>query len=285
MPGLVEKSPLKGTPSVGFTRLFSGSPGIYARVGAGYPSPVPARDLPIVPAATARRLLLGAQGLLDDPRRKATPEGLYDLIERMGFVQIDSINMVERAHHLILAARLQGYRPALLERLRLILIVGTLGAIGLGTLLGVTVTRTALRPLAQVTSTSERIAARTAAAAVKNGHSASWSIGAVNSMLARAWLYKASLSRRPALIEQATIYANRGAKLSSSDPESHITLGRLLNASGKSTAAIASFPRALPWHAGCQQSRHGKIHKTEPPRKYGRDRRCAPAGAWFVHSS
>jgi len=31
MPGLVEKSPLKGTPSVGFTRLFSGSPGIYAR--------------------------------------------------------------------------------------------------------------------------------------------------------------------------------------------------------------------------------------------------------------
>lgn len=70
-----------------------------------------------VSAATARRLLLGAQGLLDDPRRKATPDALYDLIERMGFVQIDSINVVERAHHLILAARLQGYRPALLERL------------------------------------------------------------------------------------------------------------------------------------------------------------------------
>lgn len=32
-------------------------------------------------------------------------------------MQIDSINVVERAHHLILAARLQGYRPALLERL------------------------------------------------------------------------------------------------------------------------------------------------------------------------
>ena len=32
----------------------------------------------------------------------------------MGFVQIDSINIVERAHHLTLAARLQGYRPALL---------------------------------------------------------------------------------------------------------------------------------------------------------------------------
>ncbi len=70
-----------------------------------------------IPAATARRLLLGAQGLLDEPRRKATPDVLYDLIERMGFVQVDSINVVARAHHLTLASRLQSYRPALLERL------------------------------------------------------------------------------------------------------------------------------------------------------------------------
>ena len=74
-------------------------------------------SLPSVPAATARRLLLGAQGLLDDPRRKATADSLYELIERIGFVQIDSINVVERAQHLTLAARLQGYRPALLARL------------------------------------------------------------------------------------------------------------------------------------------------------------------------
>ena len=74
-------------------------------------------SLPRVPIATARRLLLGAQGLLDDPRRKATPDALYDLVQRMGFVQIDSINVVARAHHLTLASRLQGYRPALLERL------------------------------------------------------------------------------------------------------------------------------------------------------------------------
>jgi len=73
--------------------------------------------VPIIPAATARRLLLGAQGLLDDPRRKATPDVLQDLIERMGFVQIDSINVVDRAHHLTLSSRLQGYRPVLLERL------------------------------------------------------------------------------------------------------------------------------------------------------------------------
>ena len=47
----------------------------------------------------------------------------------------------------------------LLARLRLILLLGTLGAIALGALLGVSVTRTALRPLARVTTTSERIAA------------------------------------------------------------------------------------------------------------------------------
>jgi len=72
---------------------------------------------PTVPAATARRLLLGAQGLLDDPRRRPTVDALYEIVERLGFVQIDSINVVERAHHLTLAARLQSYRPQLLERL------------------------------------------------------------------------------------------------------------------------------------------------------------------------
>jgi uncharacterized protein YcaQ len=72
---------------------------------------------PLVPVGAARRLLLETQGLLADPRRKATPESVYSLIERLGFVQIDSINVVERAHHLILAARLDGYRPRHLERL------------------------------------------------------------------------------------------------------------------------------------------------------------------------
>jgi len=78
------------------------------------PAPPP---VPAVPAKTARRLLLDGQGLLDDPRRRATADGLYALIERIGFVQIDSINVVERAQHLTLAARMQGYRPALLDRL------------------------------------------------------------------------------------------------------------------------------------------------------------------------
>src|SRR4051794_36842342 len=46
----------------------------------------------------------------------------------------------------------------LLAELRLILLVGVLGAVALGAALGVPVTRAALRPLARVTATSERIA-------------------------------------------------------------------------------------------------------------------------------
>ncbi|MDP9193441.1 MAG: protein kinase [Acidobacteriota bacterium] len=69
--------------------------------------------------------------------------------------------------------------------------------------------------------------------------------GAVNALLARALLFKASLSGRPALIEQATVYATRGVALSGNDPDSHVTLGRLQNASGHYAEATASFQRAL----------------------------------------
>jgi TolB-like protein len=73
--------------------------------------------------------------------------------------------------------------------------------------------------------------------------------GAVNSLLARALLYKSSLARRPALIEQATVYATRGVALSANDPDTHITLGRLLNASGRHADALVSFNRALELRA------------------------------------
>ena len=69
--------------------------------------------------------------------------------------------------------------------------------------------------------------------------------GPVNSLLARALLDKASLTRRPALIEQATVYATRGVALSSDAPDGHTTLGRLLNASGRHEDAVTAFNRAL----------------------------------------
>jgi uncharacterized protein YcaQ len=73
---------------------------------------------PSLTAAQARRLLLAGQALLGPP-----PDGLEDLITRLGYVQLDSINVVERAHHLILGSRSAGYEPrqleALLDRRRL----------------------------------------------------------------------------------------------------------------------------------------------------------------------
>ncbi|MDQ3280652.1 MAG: protein kinase [Acidobacteriota bacterium] len=69
--------------------------------------------------------------------------------------------------------------------------------------------------------------------------------GAVNALLARALLYKAALARRPALLEQATVYATRGVALSADDPETHITLGRLLNESRRHAEAVREFQRAL----------------------------------------
>jgi uncharacterized protein YcaQ len=76
-----------------------------------------AAPTPVIRAAAARRMLLGAQGLLDDPARRATPSALCKLIQQMGFVQIDSINTIERAHHLILFSRLPEYRSHMLARL------------------------------------------------------------------------------------------------------------------------------------------------------------------------
>jgi uncharacterized protein YcaQ len=73
--------------------------------------------IPTLTADQAARLFLGAQGLLDDPARRVTSAGLQKLIERLGFVQVDTINVVARAHDLTLASRLDGYRPEHLRKL------------------------------------------------------------------------------------------------------------------------------------------------------------------------
>ena len=62
-------------------------------------------------------MILDLQGLADPPHRRFEGGGLLDLIARMGFVQVDSIRTVERAHHTILRSRNRTYRPAMLDRL------------------------------------------------------------------------------------------------------------------------------------------------------------------------
>ena len=62
-------------------------------------------------------MILLEQGLLDDPGRKATPAVVLKVVRQLGFVQLDSIPVVARAHDLTLRARLEGFRPAMLKRL------------------------------------------------------------------------------------------------------------------------------------------------------------------------
>jgi hypothetical protein len=66
---------------------------------------------------TARRIFLARHGLCDPPGGRLTSAELLALVRRLGFVQVDSIRTLERAHHQILFARRTGYRPAQLDRL------------------------------------------------------------------------------------------------------------------------------------------------------------------------
>ncbi len=76
--------------------------------------------LPLLRNGDARRLFLHRHALAEPPTGSARGADLLALIRRLGFVQVDSINTVERAHHMILWSRRQGYRPEhlrpLLER-------------------------------------------------------------------------------------------------------------------------------------------------------------------------
>lgn len=64
----------------------------------------------LVKNADARRIFLAKQGLCTSPGRLLGKDGLLRLIQDIGFVQVDSIATVERAHHQILFSRNQTYR-------------------------------------------------------------------------------------------------------------------------------------------------------------------------------
>ena len=65
--------------------------------------------------ADARRLFLWLHGLSDIGGAALKRGGVAELVERIGFVQIDSIRTVERAHHHILFSRAGAYKPAWLD--------------------------------------------------------------------------------------------------------------------------------------------------------------------------
>ena len=73
--------------------------------------------LPVLPNPTARRIFLARHALADAAALPAKGAALAALIDRIGFVQVDSITTVERAHHMILFARRQSYKPEYLKPL------------------------------------------------------------------------------------------------------------------------------------------------------------------------
>lgn len=79
-----------------------------------------ASDIPTIPVGAARRIALAAQGFADrhhrNPPSRVTMAHLQRVIDRVGLLQIDSVNVVTRAHQMPIFSRIGAYDPDLLAR-------------------------------------------------------------------------------------------------------------------------------------------------------------------------
>jgi uncharacterized protein YcaQ len=66
--------------------------------------------------AQARRIALAAQGFVDKPHGRPTMRTLARTIERTGVLQVDSVNVLQRAHFMPLYSRMGAYDVDLLAR-------------------------------------------------------------------------------------------------------------------------------------------------------------------------
>ncbi len=74
--------------------------------------------LPTLPRARLARLALAAQGLHREYTFGRGIRGVQRAIEHLGYVQIDTISVVARAHHHTLFTRVPDYQPDMLDRLQ-----------------------------------------------------------------------------------------------------------------------------------------------------------------------
>ena len=69
--------------------------------------------------ARLRRIALSAQGLLQTQPFGRGINGARTAVNHIGYVQIDTISVVERAHHHVLYSRVPDYTPAMLNQMLL----------------------------------------------------------------------------------------------------------------------------------------------------------------------
>jgi uncharacterized protein YcaQ len=72
----------------------------------------------ILTPSQARKIILHAAGLSKRAPFGKGREAVYKLIDHLGFIQIDTNYVVERAHHHVIASRVPGYKPEWLEELQ-----------------------------------------------------------------------------------------------------------------------------------------------------------------------
>ena len=73
--------------------------------------------IPVLDNRRARHVFLARHGLAERPSGAGPGDGLAAGIDRLGFVQVDSVTTFARAHDLILWSRRQQYRPSALQNL------------------------------------------------------------------------------------------------------------------------------------------------------------------------
>jgi uncharacterized protein YcaQ len=73
-------------------------------------------ETPTLSRPQARRIALAAQGFLDPRHTTPTMRTFGRTLERTGVLQVDSVNVLQRAHYMPLFSRMGAYDPALLTR-------------------------------------------------------------------------------------------------------------------------------------------------------------------------
>ena len=77
---------------------------------------MPSKPLTSLSQARARRIALAAQGFLDPPHTPPTMRTLSRTLERTGVLQVDSVNVLQRAHYMPLYSRMGPYDVDLVRR-------------------------------------------------------------------------------------------------------------------------------------------------------------------------